>query len=939
MDAGEFSTVAEVLKRSSARFKARVAYRDAGCESAAITYGNTLRAAGRIAGFLRANGVALGDRVCIYAPNGPEWPLAFWGVVSCGAVAVPIDPNSGSAEIGHILRDTGAQWVFAAPSLAGKLAGFRLKGVVTLGGAPPGGGGGRGLTDIVKGPARKASLPEQAADAPAMIIYTSGTTSQPKGVVLTGRGILSVLAGMRGTLALDDRDVFLSAITLSHTFEITCGLILPCMVGASVVYARDLKYTNLFRGMQRFRPTAMLCPPLMFRVLLENVVNRVAGRRALSLAEVERDAAARRALGGQARRIFGGAVRFFLSGGAPLAPAIAAGYREMGIPLLQVYGLTETSGPSTLTPPGDFPPGSAGRALPGVDLRIDRPGRDGVGEICIRGPHLMAGYYNNDKATRETIRGGWLHSGDLGHIDAEGHLFVTGRSKNVIVTAAGTNVYPEEIEQRIARSPFVREVCVLGKQHPDRTETVFASIVVNDRHLGKFVAAERRAGREPPALADLVWREVQSHTADLASFKRVSGFQLRSRSLPRGRTGKVVTDRVKRESFSILGRLGRLRGHDAKEAPLVFLNATAVTPFRIAEKACVAIETGKITQLGSQETVFLPPNARVIDIGGRYLVPGFIDLHVHGGNGHDFSRGDRAEFEAILDYFVSHGTTRLLATVYVEERGRFLRAIRSLAAGCRARLGHGALHGIHLEGPFISRNMRGALNEKYIWDATIENQLTLQRAGRGCIGLMTLAPELPGVQDVMQVAAQEGIALAVAHSEASYEDIEAAIDLGLTQVTHIFNAMPSLHHRTPGILAAAFQKRELKVHLIADGFHVHPAVVELLYKLKGSSGIVLISDAIHASGCPDGTYTLAERTVKVRRGKAYLEDGTLAGSTVTLDKSLQFMMENTDIPLQEAVRMATLNPARVLGLDHERGILAVGKDADMVVLDAHFNVD
>jgi len=169
--------------------------------------------------------------------------------------------------------------------------------------------------------------------------------------------------------------------------------------------------------------------------------------------------------------------------------------------------------------------------------------------------------------------------------------------------------------------------------------------------------------------------------------------------------------------------------------------------------------------------------------------------------------------------------------------------------------------------------------------------------------------------------------------------VNGAIDLGLSQVTHIFNAMPPIHHRTPGVLTAAFLRRELKVHLIADGIHVHPAIVTLLHRLKGESGIILISDAVTPSGCEDGTYEFSDQEVTVRRGRAYLRDGTLAGSTVTLDRSVKFLVENTDIPIQEAVRMATLNPARALALDRQKGVIAVGRDADLVVLDKGLEVD
>ena len=673
-------------------------------------------------------------------------------------------------------------------------------------------------------------------------------------------------------------------------------------------------------------------------MLLEIAIHRVAGVRCMSMGDLEKDSAESKRLKKKIHAVFGGNSRYFISGGAPLSTTIVNGYKEIGITLLQCYGLTETSGVSTLTPPDDFIQGSVGRALPETEIKIEKKDKNGIGEICIAGKNLMSGYHNNPEATKKMIRGAWLHSGDLGHMDKDGNLFITGRSKNVIVTSAGVNIFPEELEERIIQSPFIQEACVVGKEMPDHTETVFAVIVVNEGYLNRYIEDKRAQGGKPTILSDLIWRELEKYTSDLATYKRIQDFRIRSRKLPHGRTNKIIRDKVKKESFSMFGQTGRLNLCDEKERPLAFVNATIITPFRVAHSTCLIIEGGKITQLGTGDSVYLPAHAQVIDLEHRYLMPGFIDLHVHGGGGFDFTSSNEQQIASALDYYISHGITKLLPTVYVEEEKKYLQTIRDLAAMSKKQERHGALYGIHLEGPFINREMRGALNEEYIWPGTIDNLFKLLKVGNGAIKLMTLAPEIPGALDIMQVSSQEGIALSVGHSCASFEDIEVAIDQGLSQVTHIFNAMPQLHHRHPGVLIAAFLKQELKVHLIADGFHVHPATVNLLYKLKGAGGIIMISDAISASGCKDGSYSLSGQPVTVKSGKAYLKNGSLAGSTVTLDQSLKYVVENTAIPLQEAVRMVTLNPARVLGLDHKKGILAVGKDADIVVMDKNFSV-
>ena len=370
---------------------------------------------------------------------------------------------------------------------------------------------------------------------------------------------------------------------------------------------------------------------------------------------------------------------------------------------------------------------------------------------------------------------------------------------------------------------------------------------------------------------------------------------------------------------------------------LVLTNATVVTPFRVAANHCIVVEEGRITQLGTSNKVRRPDGARVIDVQGNIVCPGFVELHVHGGKGKSFNGGNERDFDRITRFHSEHGTTLMLATLYVDEEKAYLRTLRNLAAYC-AKPGKQLLYGIHLEGPFINRAMKGAMNEDYIWQANASNCQKLKKAGDGYIKMITLAPELAGTEEIMQLAAQDGVVIGMAHSEARYEDIEVAIDNGLTQVTHIFNSMHPLHHRTPGVITAALLKRELKVHLIGDCVHVHPAVIALLYKLKGPTGIVLITDAVSATGQEDGTYALAGKRIHLKGDKVYMEDGTLAGSAITLEKAVRNLVNRVNIPIHEAIRMASLNPARVLGLDHRKGILAVGKDADIVVLDSNYEV-
>jgi len=734
-------------------------------------------------------------------------------------------------------------------------------------------------------------------------------------------------------------DNFLSVIVLSHTYEICCGFLLPFLIGASVTYCTSLKHTAIFRNMALAKPTVMYGVPALFKILLDTILYKVITPdilrqdNFLSEKNLQMDD---RAVA-DAQELLGGNIRFFVSGGAPLAKSITDGFKSLNIKLLQVYGLTECSPVLTMTPFDDENIGSVGKSLPGIEIKIEEPDESGMGEIVTRGTNLMGGYHNNQKATNQAIKDGWFYTGDLGYFDEQGRLYITGRSKNIIVTSAGVNIYPEELEEHIIKSPFIKEVSVIGKLKPDLTEIVYAVVVVNNKKYNEFAAKQKRKGiKDIPTLTDVIQGEINKYTGNLADFKRVLGFKISTRKLPRGRTNKILRNELKREVFSIDGRFARQPRADYTQ-PIVLVNAIIITPFRIAHDECLLIENGKISQLAEKDKVFLPPNTKVIDLKDMIVTPGFIDLHAHGAFGHSFNDTDASGFDAISKFFLSHGTTTMLATLYLDEKKRFLKTIRNLAQYGKNNKGS-TIFGIHLEGPFINKNMKGALNEEYILEPNIDEWVTLRKAGKGFIKMMTIAPELRGASDLMQLAAQDGVVLAIAHSEARYEDIEIAIDSGLSQVTHIFNAMPPMHHRKPGVLVSAFLKRELKVHLIADGIHVHPAVMQLLYNLKGSEGIILITDAISATGSENGSFDMGGKKVTLRNGIAFLDDQTLAGSTITIEKAIKIMVQKVWVPITEAVRMATLNPARVLGLDRKKGILAVGKDADLVVLNKNFDV-
>ncbi|MGB2867320.1 MAG: N-acetylglucosamine-6-phosphate deacetylase [Bacteroidota bacterium] len=367
-------------------------------------------------------------------------------------------------------------------------------------------------------------------------------------------------------------------------------------------------------------------------------------------------------------------------------------------------------------------------------------------------------------------------------------------------------------------------------------------------------------------------------------------------------------------------------------------NIDIITPFRILEKGTVVIDGKKISSIGGPKEIEIPKTMKVYDGEGMMLTPGFIDLLVHGGGGYGFADMSVEAVEKISQFFFSHGTTGLLAALYSKPEKDMIADVSRIAEFCRISKGSKNVWGIHLEGPFINRDLHGAMKVDYLWQPSTKGWQKLFEASQGYIRLMTIAPELPGVEEVMRAAAKNDVVLSIGHSSANYQEVLSAIDNGAAHVTHMFNAMRPFHHREPGVVLAALLHNELKVELIADGIHVHPAVMKLIYKIKGEGGILLITDAIRASGMPDGEYTFMDQKIYVKGKKAYLGNKTLAGSTLTMEKAVKNMVQLVGVPLTDAVRMASLNGAKVLGLSHHKGIIAVGKDADLVVLDKEFEV-
>lgn len=493
-----------------------------------LTYGEMSKRAIRLSSYLMENGIEQGDRIAILSESKPEWGVALFSSIRSGALTVPLDIKLTEAELTSILSDCRPKAIFADAKHLDMVEKIQqnvdsIKHIFCVDAES---NGKHPSIDALE-PKQLADSRERRADEVALIVYTSGTTGNPKGVMTTFANLMFQVNSFEDMIGLNASDRFLSILPLNHLYELTGGFLGVLNQGGMICFCHSLFPQEIVKIMREREITGMIAVPLFYKSLKGSIEREIRKKGDDAVAKFNGALAKAPSLSMEERaKMFaavheqlGGKVRVFISGGAPLDSDVAEFFNNMGIPLLQGYGLTETSPVISGNMIRANKIGSVGQALPGVELAIaGADPSDSSGEIITRGPHIMKGYYRRDDLTNEVIdKDGWFHTGDIGHLDDDKFLFITGRIKNLIVLGGGKKVFPEEVETALATAPCAKELCVTSRKMSDGfkegTEEVCVIVVPSD-------AVQSQCKDQPQMLPQAVKKDIDELAQNLAPYKR-----------------------------------------------------------------------------------------------------------------------------------------------------------------------------------------------------------------------------------------------------------------------------------------------------------------------------------------------------------------------------------------------------------------------------------
>lgn len=490
-------------------------------------------------------GLKKGDKFAVFGENRPEWAIGYLAIVRAGLVCVPVDRLLSEAEILHILRHSEASGVIASENYTDKIEAVKgelsnLKYVIPM--------------DSIKKLVATKDIPtgKLDPDSLAVLIFTSGTTGTAKAVMLSHNNILSNLRAVEQMIPLDENDTLVSIIPMHHTFEGTAGFLYPLYQGAAIYYPASLKPKDILETMKLAKVSCLIAVPLLFEKFLGAVHRKVASSSLPTKVMFNAISGIgsvfqflRKPLFARVRKEMGlGNLRIACAGGAALTEKVARGLKLLAIPILQGYGLTETSPVISVSPLEKPNIASVGVVIPGVEVKITEPDENDIGEIIMRGPNVMLGYYKNKKATDEIIKDGWLYTGDLGWLDDEGYLYITGRRKSLIVTQTGKNIYPEELEAKLLKSQWVQEVLVVPRIDPETKKESICALIFPDYELLEQYSISSDITLSKDDIESIFKDEIKKVNEDLPAYKKIIKFEIREEEFP-----KTTTKKIKRHMF------------------------------------------------------------------------------------------------------------------------------------------------------------------------------------------------------------------------------------------------------------------------------------------------------------------------------------------------------------------------------------------------------
>lgn len=533
-DVPKISSIQDMLLHSANEYPDKMALEDlTNYPIPKVTYKELRDLVIRFGKALNELGLKERDHIAVIGENRVQWGITYLTAMTFNMVIVPIDKNLTTNEILNIIHESDAKAIvfsntFKEMLLEKKSSLLKLKYLISMD-EEKNDDDVFSMTELIKKQnVYLDKLPEIDPTEMAEIIFTSGSLGRAKGVMLSQKNLAANLMAMTTMIKIGFEDRFLSVLPIHHTYECTCGFLCPLYAGASAHYARSLK--TVVEDLQKVKATILLGVPLLYDKMFKRIYKGIQEDKLKSkivpplvkltnIADAIGWKSAKKIIFGELHKRFGGSIRLFIAGGAAPDPKVAKGLREFGFNFVQGYGLTETAPIVALNRLQAFKDNAAGLPLPGVQIKINNPDKDGVGEIFIKGDNVMLGYYKNPKLTQEAFENGWFKTGDIGFFDEDGFLHIAGRKKNVIIANNGKNVFPEEIEDLLNRSPFIQECMVYGEKDEKHDEVIAAQIVTDAEAFIEY-SEKNNVQITPEFVSSIISEEIKKINKELANYNR-----------------------------------------------------------------------------------------------------------------------------------------------------------------------------------------------------------------------------------------------------------------------------------------------------------------------------------------------------------------------------------------------------------------------------------